>query len=81
MVREERRVLEAYLRERGQKMTGPRETVLDAFLRFETRAGESQHELSLFLGCCRSPFCGVISAAGLFFAQPRAVLVEQTDFC
>ena len=33
---EETKVLEAYLRERGQKMTGPRETVLDAFLRFES---------------------------------------------
>ena len=32
---EERKVLEAYLRKRGQKMTGPRETVLDAFLRLE----------------------------------------------
>ncbi len=33
---EERKVLEAYLRQRGQKMTGPRETVLDAFLRLES---------------------------------------------
>lgn len=33
---EERKILEAYLRERGQKMTGPRETVLDAFLRLES---------------------------------------------
>ncbi|MGO8693174.1 MAG: Fur family transcriptional regulator [Rectinemataceae bacterium] len=29
------KVLEAYLRERGQKLTGPREAVLDAFLRIE----------------------------------------------
>ena len=33
---EEKKILVAYLRERGQKMTGPRETVLDAFLRFES---------------------------------------------
>lgn len=32
---EERQVLEDYLRERGLKMTGPRETVLDAFLKLE----------------------------------------------
>jgi Fur family transcriptional regulator, ferric uptake regulator len=31
----ERAVLEGYLRERGQKMTSPRETVLDAFLAME----------------------------------------------
>ncbi len=31
----EREVLEVYLRERGQKMTSPRETVLDAFLKLE----------------------------------------------
>ncbi len=36
MAGEERRVFEAYLRERGQKMTGPRETVLEAFLRLES---------------------------------------------
>ena len=36
MAGEERKILEAYLRERGQKMTGPRETVLDAFLRLES---------------------------------------------
>jgi Fur family transcriptional regulator, ferric uptake regulator len=33
---EERKILEAYLHEHGQKMTIPRETVLDAFLRFES---------------------------------------------
>jgi Fur family transcriptional regulator, ferric uptake regulator len=33
--KEERRVLQGYLRGRGQKMTGPRETVLDAFLELE----------------------------------------------
>jgi Fur family ferric uptake transcriptional regulator len=32
---EEKQVLETYLRERGQKMTAPREAVLDAFLRLE----------------------------------------------
>ena len=32
---EERKVFEEYLRERGQKMTAPRETVLDAFLQLE----------------------------------------------
>jgi Fur family ferric uptake transcriptional regulator len=32
---EERSVLEAYVRKRGRKMTGPRETVLDAFLGIE----------------------------------------------
>jgi Fur family transcriptional regulator, ferric uptake regulator len=32
---EERMVLAEYLRDRGQKMTGPRETVLDAFLKLE----------------------------------------------
>jgi len=32
----ERNVLQAYLRERGRKMTGPRKTVLDAFLRLES---------------------------------------------
>jgi Fur family transcriptional regulator, ferric uptake regulator len=32
---EEKRVLEGYLRERGQKMTEPRETVLEAFLKLE----------------------------------------------
>jgi Fur family transcriptional regulator, ferric uptake regulator len=31
----ERAILVAYLRDRGQKMTGPRETVLDAFLALE----------------------------------------------
>jgi len=36
MSAEEKRILEAYLHERGQKMTVPRETVLDAFLRFES---------------------------------------------
>jgi Fur family transcriptional regulator, ferric uptake regulator len=35
MSRGERAVLEEYLRERGQKMTSPRETVLDAFLELE----------------------------------------------
>jgi Fur family ferric uptake transcriptional regulator len=35
MVGEAKRVLEAYLREHGQKLTGPRETVLDAFLQIE----------------------------------------------
>jgi Fur family ferric uptake transcriptional regulator len=32
---EERGVLEDYLRDRGLKMTGPRETVLEAFLKLE----------------------------------------------
>jgi Fur family ferric uptake transcriptional regulator len=32
---EERQVLEEYLRDQGRKMTGPRETVLDAFLKLE----------------------------------------------
>jgi Fur family transcriptional regulator, ferric uptake regulator len=32
---EERLILEDYLRERGQKMTRPRETVLEAFLKLE----------------------------------------------
>jgi Fur family transcriptional regulator, ferric uptake regulator len=35
MIPDERVVLEQYLRERGQKMTSPRETVLDAFLKLE----------------------------------------------
>lgn len=33
--RDEREILESYLKERGQKMTGPRETVLRAFLDIE----------------------------------------------
>jgi len=35
VAREERAVLEEYLRDRGLKMTGSRETVLEAFLRIE----------------------------------------------
>jgi Fur family ferric uptake transcriptional regulator len=35
MSESERAVLEGFLRERGQKMTSPRETVLDAFLAME----------------------------------------------
>ena len=33
---DEKMAFEAYLRKRGQKMTGPRVTVLDAFLRLES---------------------------------------------
>ena len=35
MSESERAILVSYLRDRGQKMTGPRETVLDAFLALE----------------------------------------------
>jgi Fur family transcriptional regulator, ferric uptake regulator len=35
MSEEEKAILEGFLRDRGQKMTGARETVLDAFLRIE----------------------------------------------
>jgi Fur family ferric uptake transcriptional regulator len=35
MVSEAKQVLETYLREHGQKLTGPRVAVLDAFLRLE----------------------------------------------
>lgn len=33
---EERKIFDAYLRKRGQKITGPRKTVLDAFLNLES---------------------------------------------